>query len=40
MHAGMASACARSACPVGSEHRYSEAQLRHTYGISLRMIRR
>jgi len=31
---------ARSACPVGSEHRYSEAQLRHTYGISLRMIRR
>ena len=31
---------ARIACPVGSEHRYSEAQLRHTYGISLRMIRR
>lgn len=31
---------ARSACPVGSEHRYSEAQLRHTYGISLHMIRR
>ena len=31
---------ARSACPVGSGHRYSEAQLRHTYGISLRMIRR
>ena len=31
---------ARVACPVGSEHRYSEAQLRHTYGISLRMIRR
>lgn len=31
---------ARSACPVGREHRYSEAQLRHTYGISLRMIRR
>lgn len=30
---------ARSACPVGSEHRYSEAQLRHTYAISLRMIR-
>lgn len=30
---------ARSACPVGSEHHYSEAQLRHTYGISLRMIR-
>ena len=29
---------ARIACPVGSEHRYSEAQLRHTYGISLRMI--
>lgn len=31
---------ARTACPVGSEHRYSEAQLRHTYGISLRMIKR
>lgn len=30
---------ARSACPVGSEHRYSEAQLRHSYAISLRMIR-
>jgi len=30
---------ARVACPVGSEHRYSEAQLRHTYGISLRMIK-
>ena len=30
---------ARVACPVGSEHRYSAAQLRHTYGISLRMIR-
>ena len=30
---------ARVSCPVGREHRYSEAQLRHTYGISLRMIR-
>lgn len=30
---------ARIACPVGREHRYSADQLRHCYGISLRMIR-
>jgi hypothetical protein len=29
---------ARTACPVGSEHRYSDAQLHHTYSLSLRMI--
>ncbi|PKO88790.1 MAG: hypothetical protein CVU16_13260 [Betaproteobacteria bacterium HGW-Betaproteobacteria-10] len=39
-----ASACqftclARVACPVGSEHRYNADQLRHCYGISLRLIR-
>lgn len=38
-----ASACAfsclsRLACPVGREHRYDEAQLRHSYGHSLRML--
>jgi epoxyqueuosine reductase len=31
---------ARLACPVGSEHRYDDAQLSHTYSISLRMIER
>lgn len=30
---------ARLACPVGAEHRYDEAQLRHSYGLSLAMIR-
>ena len=29
---------ARTTCPVGSEHRYCDAQLHHTYSISLRMI--
>lgn len=31
---------ARSACPVGSEHRYDEAQVRHSYSRSLAMLRR
>lgn len=30
---------ARLACPVGAEHRYPEAQIRHSYGGSLAMIR-
>jgi epoxyqueuosine reductase len=30
---------ARISCPVGLEHRYDEAQLRHTYAISLQAIR-
>lgn len=30
---------ARVACPVGSEHRYSDAQLHHTYARSLALIR-
>ena len=30
---------ARVACPVGSEYRYDEDQLRHTYSISLQTIR-
>ncbi len=30
---------ARTACPVGSEHRYDDAQLHHSYALSLRMIR-
>ena len=29
---------ARLACPVGREHRYSDEQIRHVYGISLRWI--
>lgn len=29
---------ARLACPVGSEHRYDEDQLRHAYAISLAML--
>ena len=29
---------ARISCPVGSEHKYSVEQLRHTYSISLRYI--
>lgn len=29
---------ARTSCPVGSQHRYSDAQLAHTYSRSLRMI--
>lgn len=30
---------ARQACPVGREHRYADAQLTHSYGESLRMIK-
>jgi len=30
---------ARIACPVGSEHRYDDDQLRHAYSISLRTLR-
>jgi hypothetical protein len=30
---------ARAACPVGSEHRYDDDQMRHSYSISLAMIR-
>ena len=29
---------ARLACPAGAEHRYDEAQMRHSYGISLAML--
>ncbi len=29
---------ARIACPVGSEHRYDDEQIRHSYSISLAMI--
>lgn len=29
---------ARQACPVGSEHRYDEAQIRHSYARSLAML--
>ncbi len=32
------SCLARLACPVGAEHRYDTAQLRHTYRLSLQMI--
>jgi len=32
------SCLARLACPVASEHRYCGEQIRHSYGISLRMI--
>jgi len=31
---------ARSACPVGSEHRYDDAQIRHSYAQSLSMLRK
>lgn len=31
---------ARQACPVGSEHRYDPAQIRHSYTRSLAVIRR
>lgn len=31
---------ARVACPVGKEHRYDDAQLRHSYAQSLQMILR
>ncbi len=30
---------ARIACPVGSEHRYDDDQMRHSYSISLAMIK-
>ncbi len=30
---------ARLACPVGAEHRYDAAQIRHSYGRSLDMLR-
>ena len=30
---------ARLACPVGAEHRYDAAQIRHSYGCSLDMLR-
>ena len=30
---------ARLACPVGAEHRYTPAQMRHSYAVSLAMIR-
>lgn len=30
---------ARQACPAGSEHRYEEAQIRHSYSRSLAVIR-
>lgn len=30
---------ARDACPVGAEHRYAEAQIRHSYARSLPMLR-
>ncbi|PKO33825.1 MAG: hypothetical protein CVU34_10660 [Betaproteobacteria bacterium HGW-Betaproteobacteria-7] len=39
-----ASACAyaclaRNACPVGAEHRYDEAQIHHSFALSLQMLR-
>jgi len=33
-----ATCLARLACPVGAEHRYCEAQMRHTYSISMAAI--
>ncbi|MDR1994765.1 hypothetical protein [Azonexus sp.] len=30
---------ARNACPVGAEHRYSKAQMRHSYALSLSTLR-
>jgi hypothetical protein len=35
-----ATCLARVSCPVGSDHRYDEDQLRHTYSISLKAITR
>lgn len=35
-----ATCLARTSCPVGSSHRYSEEQIRHTYSISMRAIER
>lgn len=34
------SCLARLACPVGREHRYDTAQIRHSYGISLAWLQR
>jgi epoxyqueuosine reductase len=34
-----ASCLARLACPVGSENRYDDGQIRHSYSISLQMIK-
>ncbi|HEX6734134.1 MAG TPA: hypothetical protein VF096_04920 [Azonexus sp.] len=37
---GCAYGClARNACPLGAEHRYVEAQIRHSYAQSLAMLR-
>lgn len=30
---------ARNACPVGAEHRYAEGQIRHSFALSLAMLR-
>jgi len=43
--AGAGSACAfccpaRDACPIGAAQRYDQAQIRHSYGESLRAIER
>jgi epoxyqueuosine reductase len=35
-----ATCLARVSCPVGSAHRYSDEQLRHTYAISMKTIER
>jgi epoxyqueuosine reductase len=38
---GCAHGCfARSACPVGAEHRYADDQMRHVYAQSLAMLRK
>jgi hypothetical protein len=31
---------ARTSCPVGREHRYTDEQIRHSYSISLRVLQR
>lgn len=35
-----ATCLARVSCPVGSAHRYSDAQIRHTYSLSMQAIER
>ena len=35
-----ATCLARTSCPVGSIHRYSDAQIKHSYSISMRAIER